>query len=358
MCLFPFLRIRIYPCLYLFIEAASPLRDFLALGYILLPNSGALQILAAELLYFLRESEYAKSHEIQLEIYQMNEEGLLLGAHTSAAGGAFNALLAGKSIHATTIQLFTANQRRWDSKPLSEEDVCKWHIALEQTGLKQIMSHGSYLINLGAPDQENLHKSRKAFECEIARCHQLNINYLNFHPGAAIKESEEQCLNYIVESLLGFENLLQQGSTRLLLETTAGQGSAQGWRFEQLSYVISKVKDRIPIGVCIDTCHIFVAGYDIRSAEGWDATLKEFDRTIGLSHLYAFHVNDSAKGLGSRVDRHRPLGEGTIGLDSFKFLMTDPRTRHLPKYLETPGGLDLWEKEIILLKQFAAANTI
>lgn len=281
-----------------------------------------------------------------------HDDDLLLGAHTSAAGGAFNALLAGKSIDATTIQLFTANQRRWDSRPLTQEEIDKWHTTLQETGLQKIMSHDSYLINLGAPDEENLRKSRKAFHEEIVRCQQLKISYLNFHPGAALKESEEQCLNKIVESLLQFEELLQKGDLRLLLEATAGQGSCVGCRFEQLAYIISKVKDRIPVGVCIDTCHIFVAGYDIRTEVSWDLTLKEFDRVIGLPHLYAFHLNDSAKGLGSRVDRHKPLGEGLIGMESFRFLMQDQRTRHLPKYLETPGGLELWEKEIKKLRAY------
>lgn len=282
----------------------------------------------------------------------MSQPEFLIGAHTSAAGGAYKALLEGVRIGATTIQLFTANQRRWESKLLSSDEIDMWHRTIEETGLKQIMSHDSYLINLGAPDAENLLKSRKAFREELIRCHQLKLAYLNFHPGAAIKESSEKCLDLIVESLLEIAPLAAEGETRLLLETTAGQGSAQGWQFEQLAYIISRVENQIPIGVCIDTCHIFVAGYEIRTAEGWDATLKEFDRVIGLSNLYAFHVNDSAKEFGSRVDRHKPLGEGLIGLDSFRFLMQDPRTKFIPKYLETPGGDDLWEKEIRLLREF------
>lgn len=277
---------------------------------------------------------------------------LLIGAHTSAAGGAYKALLEGKRIGATTIQFFTANQRRWDAKGLSPEDIDLWHRTIGETDIKQIMSHDSYLINLGAPDEENLRKSRKAFHEELIRCHQLKLTYLNFHPGAALKETPERCLDLIVESLLQLAPLAAKGETRLLLETTAGQGSCQGCRFEQLAYIISKVEAHVPIGVCIDTCHIFVAGYDIRTPEAWNATLEEFDRIVGLSRLYAFHVNDSVKGLGSRVDRHQPLGEGTIGMESFRYLMQDPRTRLLPKYLETPKP-DLWEKEIRLLREFA-----
>jgi deoxyribonuclease IV len=281
----------------------------------------------------------------------MKKDELLIGAHTSAAGGAFNALLEGKKIGATTIQLFTANQKRWEGKALSDEDVKAWKKTLAETGLKKIMSHDSYLINLGCPNEETLHKSRTAFREELIRCHQLGIDFLNFHPGAALQESPEKCLDLIVESLNELEPLAAKGHTRLILETTAGQGSAVGWRFEELAYIIERVK--VPIGVCIDTCHIFVAGYDIRTPEGWNQTLGEFDRHIGLKHLYAFHINDSQKELGSRVDRHADLGQGKIGLESFKFLMHDKRTRELPKYLETPGGLETWVKEIALLRSYA-----
>lgn len=279
---------------------------------------------------------------------------LLIGAHTSAAGGAYHALLEGRDIGATTIQLFTANQKRWLGKPLDKTSIDLWQSTLKETGLKQIMSHDSYLINLGSPDPEGLQKSREAFLQEIERCLQLEVSYLNFHPGAALKESPQLCLDRICESLLSFESLVADSSLRLLLETTAGQGSCVGWKFEEIAYIVNKVKDRIPIGVCIDTCHIFAAGYDIRTPEAWNQTLKEFDRIIGLKHLYAFHLNDSAKPLGSRVDRHKPLGEGEIGLESFKFLMRDPRTRELPKYLETPDGPPLWVKEIALLRKLAS----
>lgn len=282
-----------------------------------------------------------------------HQEIMLIGAHTSAAGGAFKALLEGQRIGATTIQLFTANQRRWLSKPLSAEDIAVWHDTVQQTGLQKIMSHDSYLINLGSSDAEMLAKSKLAFKDELLRCFALDIDYLNFHPGAAVGADPQKCLDIIAESLLELKPLFEQGKTRLLLETTAGQGSVQGFRFEQLAYIIDKVEGHVPIGVCIDTCHIFVAGYDIRTAQGWDDTLKEFERVIGLKHLYAFHLNDSIKGLGSRVDRHSALGEGQIGLESFKFLMQDARTKRLPKYLETPGGCPLWEKEIHMLREFA-----
>ncbi len=278
---------------------------------------------------------------------------LLIGAHTSAAGGPHHALYEGQSIGATTVQLFTVNQKRWESKPLEAKTIDEWQEALTKTGLKEIMSHDSYLINLGTPNPENLIKSRRAFEEEIKRCHALSISYLNFHPGAALEAPIENCLDKIVESLLQVEDLVAKGSTKLLLEATAGQGSAVGNKFEHLAYIINKVESRIPIGVCIDTCHIFVAGYDITTAKTCDAMLKEFDKIVGLKYLSAFHINDSVKGCGSRVDRHATLGNGLIGLECFKFLMQDARTRYIPKYLETPEGVERWKVEIEMLRDFA-----
>lgn len=284
---------------------------------------------------------------------KQEDSELLIGAHTSAAGGVQNALLEGQDIGATTIQFFTANQKRWDGKPLSTDTLSAWKTALDQTQMRQVMSHDSYLINLGAPSEENLLKSRKTFGEEILRCQALGVAYLNFHPGAAVGSDPQECMDKICESLLMYEPLVGHGSLRLLLENTAGQGSAIGHRFEELAYILNKVKHKIPIGVCIDTCHAFAAGYDIRTAEGWDETLKTFDRLIGLEHLYAFHVNDSLKGLGSRVDRHASLGKGLMGIDCFKVMMTDPRTRTLPKYLETPEGPPVWKEEIAMLREFA-----
>ncbi len=280
-------------------------------------------------------------------------EELLIGAHTSAAGGAYHALLEGKSIGATTIQFFTANQKQWAGKPLTESGIALFESTLEETGLEQIMSHAGYLINLGSPNPENLHKSRKAFLEEIERCLALNLTYLNFHPGAALGRPMEECLDRIVESILLFENYFVDDSLRLLLETTAGQGTQVGRTFEEIGYMFHKLKKRVPIGVCIDTCHIFVAGYDIRKEEGWMRTLEAFDRSIGLENLYAFHLNDSVKPLGSRSDRHAPIGEGEIGRDSFRFLMHYHKTREIPKYLETPGGVEMWDKEIWMLREFA-----
>ena len=278
---------------------------------------------------------------------------LLLGAHTSIAGGVHKALLEGQSIGATTVQIFTSNQRQWAGRPIPEAEVELWFKTLKETGLKKIMSHDSYLINLGSTSDDSLQKSRNAFKEEIQRCHLLDITYLNFHPGAALDGTEEQCLNRISESLLEMEPLLAKGSTRLLLEATAGQGSSVGYKFEHLGYIIDRVHKKIPVGVCIDTCHIFAAGYDIRTKQGWDETLKDFERIVGLKHLYAFHINDSMKPLGSKRDRHAPLGKGEIGLECFNTMMTHPDMRDLPKYLETPFGPDLWREEIQMLRGLA-----
>lgn len=278
---------------------------------------------------------------------------LLIGAHTSAQGGAYRALLEGQSIGASTVQLFTANQKQWKAKPLTEEVIDLFHQTLETTGLQKITSHAGYLINPGCPNKENLQKSRDALEAEIERCLALDLSFLNFHPGAALTDSVEACLDRIVETLLGYQHLLIDDSLRLLLETTAGQGSCVGSSFEELAYILDRTKHVLPMGVCLDTCHAFAAGYDIRTTAGWKQTLDEFDRIIGLDHLHALHLNDSIHDLGSRKDRHAPLGEGKIGMDCFIFLVTSPRTRHLPMYLETPGGPPLWDKEIGMLKSFA-----
>lgn len=282
-----------------------------------------------------------------------NTERLLVGAHTSIAGGLHNALFEGQQIGATTIQLFTASVRRWLNKPLTEEAIEAWKQAMVATGIEKVMSHDSYLINLGAPDPVILEKSRTGFKEEVERCVRLNLTYLNFHPGAALSDDRQHCLDRICESLHLVEDMLAKSSVRLLFECTAGQGSVVGHRFEELGYLISKTEKRLRVGICLDTCHLFAAGYDLRTAEACDTMLKEFDRTIGLKHLYAFHLNDSVKGLNSHVDRHVALGKGEIGLECFKFLMNDPRTRQLPKYLETPDGPSLWIKEIAMLRDLA-----
>jgi deoxyribonuclease-4 len=281
---------------------------------------------------------------------QKHDGIILLGAHMSISDGIDNALFKGKDIGANIIQIFTANQRTWGYKRFSEEEIVCFKRAKEETKISHIMSHSSYLINLGSPQKELLMKSRKGMQEEIERSEQLELSYLTFHPGAAITASEEECLDTIVDSLL---SLKCNGDTELLLETTAGQGTCVGYKFEHLAYIIERVDGKIPLGVTMDTCHIFAAGYDIRTKEGWEITLRQFDDIIGLKHLRAFHINDSEKPLGSKKDRHAPLGKGEIGEEAFKFLMQDKRVRYLPKYLETPLGEDNWAREIKLLKTLA-----
>jgi len=283
----------------------------------------------------------------------MVHKKIYIGAHTSIAGGVHHALLHGKEIGATTIQLFTANQRQWKSKEIPQEEIDLWHKTRKETGLDKIMSHDSYLINLGSPDPENLAKSRTAFKQEIKRCLALDLTFLNFHPGASVNDDRQVSLDRVVESLLEVRPLVEESGLTLLIETTAGQGSSLGWNFEEIGYLTHKLKGKLPIGVCIDTCHIFVAGYDIRSEESWNAVLKQFDEQIGLSLLNAFHMNDSVHDIGSKKDRHADIGEGKIGLESFKVLMTHPKTKWIPKYLETPGGHERWTKDIHQLKAIA-----
>lgn len=263
----------------------------------------------------------------------------LLGAHTSAAGGLHNALYEGARIGATTIQMFTANQRQWQRKPLQEGKVLQFTTAMHETGLSHIMSHAGYLINPGSPNPEILEKSRLCMYQEIQDCIRLGITFVNFHPGAAVSGTKEQCLETIIASFSLMQPLFDDNPPLMvLLETTAGQGTLVGSTLQEMGYLIQNLKDKIPVGVCIDTCHMFAAGYDVTSPEAWELIFREFDQKIGLSFLRAFHLNDSIFPLGKHKDRHAPLGQGCIGWECFRLLMTHKHTHHVPKYLETPGG--------------------
>ncbi len=285
-------------------------------------------------------------------MHSNQQQPLLLGAHTSAAKGLFNALYAGREIKASTVQLFTANQRRWAFKKILPEEKLKWEKALKETSLSHIMSHGSYLINLASCNSLLLTKSKKALSEELKRCHDLKIKYLTIHPGSYINTTKEKGLNTLIKSILSLEKIIAEGSTKLLLETTAGQGSTLGSTFDELAYILNEIKNKINCGICMDTCHIFSAGYDIRTKKSWEITLQEFTKKIKISYLSAFHLNDSLNDLGSKKDRHTHLGKGKIGIDCFKILMKDKKLKHLPKYLETPDSRK-WEEEIKLLKKFA-----
>lgn len=275
-----------------------------------------------------------------------------IGAHVSASGGVFNAPINAYNIGAKAFALFTKNQRRWDAKALDAKTIDKWFLELEKSKIetKHILPHNSYLINLGHPDSEAREKSLNSFIDEVQRCEILALDKLNFHPGSHLRKiSEEECLDYIVESMN--TTLDKTRGVKLVLENTAGQGSNLGYKFEHLAYIIDKIEDKERVGVCIDTCHMFTAGYDIRTREAYDKTWDEFEKIVGFEYLSGMHINDSKPELGSRVDRHDSLGEGKIGWDAFKFLMNDPRMDDIPLVLETIDE-SIWAQEIETLYSF------
>jgi deoxyribonuclease-4 len=274
-----------------------------------------------------------------------------IGAHVSAGGGVENAPLNAARIGAKAFALFTKNQRQWKAKPLSQSSIQLFRENCEKEGYgpEHILPHDSYLINLGHPDEEGLTKSRAAFLDECRRCEQLGLIYLNFHPGSHLKKiSEDECLRRIAESInMTLDKTL---TVTVVIENTAGQGSNMGYRFEHLAAVIDQVEDKSRVGVCLDTCHTFTAGYDLKSKEGYHATLAAFDAIVGFEFLKGMHLNDSKKDYASRVDRHANIGKGFLGLDAFRLIMTDPRLKDIPLILETPDET-LWAQEIELLYQ-------
>ena len=275
-----------------------------------------------------------------------------IGAHVSAAGGVENAVKNAVEIGANGFALFTKNQRQWSAKPLSEKNITKFKERMEEYGFckEAILPHDSYLINLGHPEPEKREKSLKAFIDEARRVEQLGLLYLNFHPGSHLKKiSEEECLDLISDNV-NFA-IKETKSCIFVIETTAGQGSNLGYKFEHLAYIIDKIEDKERIGVCIDTAHIFAAGYDIRTKETYEATMKEFDEIVGFKFLKGMHINDSKAKFASRVDRHHSLGKGEIGINAFKFIMQDKRINNIPLILETIEP-NIWAEEIKLLRSF------
>jgi deoxyribonuclease IV len=273
-----------------------------------------------------------------------------IGAHVSAAGGVENAPLNAEAIEATAFALFTKNQRQWSAGPLTETAIGRFKENCTTAGYTpdRILPHDSYLINLGHPETAGLTKSRTAFIDEMHRCEQLGLMYLNFHPGSHLnKISESDCLLRIAESI----NLAlsQTRGVTAVIENTAGQGTNLGHRFEHLAAIIDGVEDKTRIGVCLDTCHTFSAGYDLLTREGYLETLARFNSIVGFRYLKGMHLNDGKKALGSRVDRHAGLGEGTLGLEPFRMIMEDPRFDNIPMILETPDE-NRWAEEIRLLK--------
>ncbi|MBR1964666.1 MAG: deoxyribonuclease IV [Muribaculaceae bacterium] len=270
----------------------------------------------------------------------------LLGAHVSAGNGVSQAPINAHNIGARSFALFTRNPSRWQSKPISDKEAETFKENCIKYGYSpnQILPHDSYLINLGAPDDEKLIMSREAFLDEMRRCEQLGLTLLNFHPGSHLKLiSPDDCLDRIAESI----NITLDATkgVKAVIENTAGQGSNLGYAFAQIAHIIDKVEDKSRVGVCIDSCHAFAAGYDLSTPEGYESTWKEFDEVIGLQYLSAMHINDTKKGLASKVDRHAPLGQGMLGAEFFKLLMNDSRMDNIPLILETPDE-SLWAQEI------------
>ena len=274
-----------------------------------------------------------------------------IGAHVSVEGGVSNAPLEARAIGAKAFALFTGSSSRWVSKDPSEEEIKKFKDNCELYGYKPevILPHDNFLINLGSGDKKLLTLSRKSFTDELRRCELLGLKMLNFHPGSHKNElSEEECLDRIAESI-NYSLDKTQGVTAVL-ENVAGQGSNMGHTFEQLAHIIDKVEDKERVGVCIDTCHAYSAGYDLKSEEGYKKTWEDFDRIIGFNYLRGMHLNDDKREHGSRIDRHAEIGQGTLGEGFFSRLMKDPRFDNIPLILETPNEA-LWAEEIAWLYQ-------
>lgn len=273
-----------------------------------------------------------------------------IGAHVSASGGLENAAIRAHELQATAFALFTKNQRQWRAAPLTDEVISSFKSACEKYHYApgQILPHDSYLINLGHPVEEALEKSREAFIDEMQRCEQLGLTLLNFHPGSHLKQiSEEACLARIAQSIN--VALDKTRGVTAVIENTAGQGSNLGFRFEHLAAIIDGVEDKSRVGVCIDTCHAFAAGYDLRTEEECEKTFSEFERIVGFKYLRGMHLNDAKSAFASRVDRHNSLGEGNIGHTPFSWIMRDDRFDGIPLILETTNP-DIWAEEIAWLK--------
>jgi len=284
-----------------------------------------------------------------------------VGAHVSASGGVDNAPLNAMAIGAKAFALFTKNQRQWLAKPLETKTIDAFHKNLELSGIlpKHVLPHDSYLINLGHPEVEKLEKSREAFIDELERCRILGLDRLNFHPGSHLVKipkkdpeymdklmaAEIGCLDVIAESLNRAIDATKDSNVKLVIENTAGQGSNLGYKFEHLGHIIDKIEDKSRVGICLDTCHTFTGGYDLRTREAYDETMDAFGRIVGFEYLMGMHINDSKPPLGSRVDRHQSLGQGEIGWDAFKFIMNDPHMDDIPLVLETIDET-IWAEEI------------
>ena len=278
-----------------------------------------------------------------------------IGAHVSTSGGVANAPLRAKEIGAKAFALFTKNQRQWRAKDLSEKEITTFKKNLDDCGFKpeHVLPHDSYLINLAHPETDKRQKSLAAFIDELERCEQLGLTKLNFHPGSTLRQiSDEEGLNLIAQAIN--TALAKTTTVTAVIENTAGQGSNLGHRFEHLKAIIDQIEDKSRIGICLDTCHTFAAGYDLRTPETYAQTMQEFDNIVGFSYLKGMHLNDAKSTLASRVDRHHSIGQGNLGLEPFRLLMQDPRLDNIPLILETIDD-NLWAEEITLLYNLTAA---
>jgi len=284
-----------------------------------------------------------------------------VGAHVSSSGGVQNAPINAMAIGAKAFALFTKNQRQWVAKPLGEKEITEFKANLQKSGISpyHVLPHDSYLINLGHHETEALEKSRDAFIDEIRRCELLGLKLLNFHAGShlvklnkksedyelLLQQAEEGCMDRIAESMNLAISYTKDTSVKLVIENTAGQGTNMGYRFEHLAYIIERIEDKSRVGVCLDTCHTFTSGYDLRTKEAYDETMRYFGEIVGFEYLCGMHINDSKPPLGSRVDRHHSLGMGELGWDTFRFIMNDSRMDNIPLILETIDET-IWAKEI------------
>jgi deoxyribonuclease-4 len=278
---------------------------------------------------------------------------MIIGAHVSIAGGIGHAITNAVNNGCETFQLFTKNQNQWREKVYSDPEISEFRELRKKSVYqdKPLAAHDSYLINLCANEKEKLMQSRQSFLAEIDRCTKLGIEYIIFHPGAHTGKGEDWGIRTIAESLNTVIGQTTESHVGLLIETTAGQGSTLGYSFEQIGSIVEKISDKSRIGVCIDTCHIFAAGYDLRSVESYENTLKHVQENFDLSLVKAFHLNDSKKDLGSRIDRHERIGRGCLGEGVFKRLISDPRFENIPGYLEIPGDDQAYQQDTTLLKR-------
>ncbi len=268
---------------------------------------------------------------------------MIFGAHESISGGVFNAITRGQTATCDTVQIFNKSNSQWRAKKLTAEEIDKYFAAIEETGVSVACSHSSYLINIGSPKDELLVKSRNSLQEETKRCNLLGIPNLVFHPGSHVGSGEEPGMDRIAENMNKVLASISDNTVTLCLETTAGQGSNLGYTFEQLAYTMDRIEDRDHVGVCLDTCHIFAAGYPITDPKDYRKTIKHFDSVIGLDKLKIVHANDSKTELGSKKDRHEHIGEGHIGIEAFANFVNDRRFRKIPFILETPKETDLTE---------------